>query len=66
MVKKLIILRIVVSHACLVMQVDDPAHTIDLPVLYSLALYHQSGIIHSDKTRVQMTAKMFPHLKLIC
>ena len=25
-----------------------------------------TGFMHRDKTRVQMTAKMFPHLKLIC
>ena len=25
-----------------------------------------SGKMHKDKTRVQMAAKMFPHLKLLC
>jgi len=25
-----------------------------------------AGIKHKDKTRVQMPAKMFPHLKLLC
>ena len=30
-------------------------------VLHKDALFH-----HRDKTRVQMPAKMFPHLKLLC
>jgi hypothetical protein len=29
-------------------------------------LAHKSWTSHRDKTRVQMPAKMFPHLKLLC
>ncbi len=37
------------------------------PEMVTLALSFQGvGLDHRDKTRVQMAAKMFPHLKLLC
>ena len=37
--------------------------TLDLSIL-SQGFYHCAN--HRDKTRMQMPAKMFPHLKLLC
>jgi hypothetical protein len=40
--------------------------TVILPPLVFPALAVQMGYAHRDKTRVQMPAKIFPHLKVKC
>jgi len=56
---------------CLSMQVFQASLIFERALLckarsHLLTLAHKIRLNHRDETRVQMPAKMFPHLKLLC